>query len=84
VLLEAKIDGSDWIINGTKTYVPNTGIDETDFFIVLCRTDTETEVPGTGLSMILVKNRQPGLSIDPPLKRLGERLTPMVNFCRYH
>ncbi|MCA9000337.1 MAG: acyl-CoA dehydrogenase [Planctomycetes bacterium] len=53
-------DGSDWVLNGSKTFITNAGI--ADFYTVLARTGDEG--PGRGaLSMFCVPADAPGLSV---------------------
>ncbi len=66
-------DGEDWVINGTKSYVLNAG--KSGFYIVLCQTDSETASPETSMSLILVEEDRPGLTIGGPLDKLGGKMT---------
>ncbi|MFT4646958.1 MAG: acyl-CoA dehydrogenase [Glaciecola sp.] len=60
VSTQAKRDGSDWVLNGSKTFITNAGI--ADFYTVLVRTDGEPGSRG-GLSMFHVPASAPGLSV---------------------
>ncbi|MBL4770024.1 MAG: acyl-CoA dehydrogenase [Planctomycetes bacterium] len=60
VATEAKRDGSDWILNGDKTFITNAGI--ADFYTVLARTGAGEGGRG-GLSMFYVAADSPGLSV---------------------
>ena len=61
VATEAKPDGSDWVLNGSKTFITNAGI--ADFYTVLVRTGGEVGQRG-GLSMFHVPANTPGLSVQ--------------------
>ncbi len=56
----AKADGTDWVLNGSKTFITNAGI--ADFYTVLARTGGEVGQRG-GLSMFHVPASTPGLSV---------------------
>jgi acyl-CoA dehydrogenase len=60
VSTQGKRDGSDWVLNGSKTFITNAGI--ADFYTVLVRTDGEPGSRG-GLSMFHVPARTAGLSV---------------------
>ncbi len=56
---EARRDGGDWVLNGAKTWISNSGI--ADHYVVFARTG---EAPGAkGLSAFIVDADTPGLSI---------------------
>jgi len=56
---EAVVDGDDYILNGTKTWISNGGI--ADFYTVFARTN---EAPGAkGISCFVVEADNPGLKI---------------------
>jgi acyl-CoA dehydrogenase len=55
----ARRDGSDWVIDGTKTWISNGGL--ADFYVVFARTG---EAPGArGLSAFIVDADTPGLKV---------------------
>lgn len=67
-----KQDGS-YTLNGTKTFVSNAPI--ADVFIVFATTD-----PGkgfSGLCAFILDRITPGLSVGPPLDKMGLRTAPM-------
>jgi alkylation response protein AidB-like acyl-CoA dehydrogenase len=71
-------EGGDWVINGSKAWITNVSI--APFVIVLCRTNPEA---GTrGFSHLIVPTDAPGLSINPPEKKMGLRGSPthMLSF----
>jgi hypothetical protein len=64
--------GTDWVLDGSKTFVTNGPV--ADVFVVYTRTS------GTGLAGItcfLVPRGTPGLSIGPPIEKMGLRTSPM-------
>jgi short-chain 2-methylacyl-CoA dehydrogenase len=60
-------DGDDWVINGSKAFITNAGLEINAFSTVVCRTDDEQ------FSTIVVPNDAPGLRIMPPYKKMGLR-----------
>ena len=65
-------EGEEWVINGSKAWITNPGL--APIIITLCRTDR-----GGGsksLSLIIVETDRPGLTINPPEKKMGLRGSP--------
>ena len=62
-----------WVINGTKTNVINGG--SAGFYIVLCRTEDNTE-GDKGISMLVVEGDRPGISSETVGKKLGGNMFP--------
>jgi len=65
----AKRDGSDWIINGSKIYITNGWL--TDCCIVVAKTNTESKRAAHGVSLFLVDANTPGFHKGRKLKKLG-------------
>jgi long-chain-acyl-CoA dehydrogenase len=65
----AKRDGSDWIINGSKIYITNGWL--TDCCIVVAKTNTENKRAAHGVSLFLVDADTPGFHKGRKLKKLG-------------
>lgn len=66
----AKKDGTDWIINGSKTYITNGWL--TDCCILVAKTQFEPGLKrGLGLSLFLVDADTPGFHKGKKLKKLG-------------
>lgn len=63
----ARVDGDDYVINGSKTFITN-GI-SADLIIVACKTDPTQRAKG--ISLLLVEADRPGLRRGKPLKKLG-------------
>jgi alkylation response protein AidB-like acyl-CoA dehydrogenase len=74
-------EGDEWVVNGTKTFITNSG-PYTGFYNVLCRTDPEVSPPHRGLSVILVESDRPGVSSTDIGEKMGITLTHTaeVNF----
>jgi alkylation response protein AidB-like acyl-CoA dehydrogenase len=58
----AKADGSDYVLNGTKLFVPDAQI--ADAMIVVART-TESDDASQGITLFLVDANNPGITITP-------------------
>jgi alkylation response protein AidB-like acyl-CoA dehydrogenase len=66
-------DNNEWLINGTKTFVLNSG-PLAGYYIVLCRTDENATSPEQGLSTILVEADRQGVTTSDVGARLGGQL----------
>jgi len=63
----AELQGDEWIINGSKMWITNSG--DADYIVTLVRT-----APGRAsntLSMIIVPTDTPGVHVAPPEKKMG-------------
>jgi long-chain-acyl-CoA dehydrogenase len=65
----AKRDGDDWIINGSKTYITNGWL--TDCCIVVAKTKPDTKRAAHGVSLFLVDADTPGFHKGRKLQKLG-------------
>jgi alkylation response protein AidB-like acyl-CoA dehydrogenase len=61
---KAKRDGDDWVIDGSKAFITNSGTPITSVVTVTARTDE-------GISSFVVEAGTPGLIIEPPYRKLG-------------
>src|SRR5207244_5504389 len=63
----AKLDGGEWIVDGSKMFITNAGTDITSCVTI-------TALTGEGeISNIIVPNGTPGYVISPPMQKLGWR-----------
>ncbi|MEA2461426.1 MAG: hypothetical protein QOH90_1603 [Actinomycetota bacterium] len=70
----AKRDGSDWIINGSKIFITNGSI--ADSVIVIAVTDPGAG-SGQGVSAFIVDKGTPGFSVGRDLDKMGTRSSPL-------
>ncbi len=65
----ARLDGDEWVINGTKQFITNSGTPITRFVTVTAvtgETDGKKEI-----STIIVPNGTPGFTVEPAYDKLG-------------
>jgi len=65
----AKKDGTDWIINGSKIYITNGWL--TDCCVVVAKTKSDAKRAAHGVSLFLVDADTPGVHKGRKLKKLG-------------
>ena len=61
----ARLDGDEWVINGTKSFITNSGTDITGFVAVLALTGEKE------LSTIIVPGGTPGFTVSAPYSKVG-------------
>ena len=66
----AKRDGEDWVINGAKSFITNSGTDITSVVTVTARTGT-SESGRPQISAIMVPSGTPGFTVEEPYDKLG-------------
>ena len=66
----AEKDGANWIINGSKTWISNA--EYAGLFVVWAVTDHEVK-PGKGISCFIVEGGNPGVSVGPNERKMGQR-----------
>lgn len=64
-------DGKEWVLNGNKIWITNA--DSAPVIVTLVRTNPDTDRPSRALSMIIVEADVPGLTIEPPIPKMGVR-----------
>jgi len=66
----ARLDGDEWVINGTKNWISNVGI--ADFYVVMASTDRENR----RTTAFVVDADSPGFSIGSLEKKMGIKGSP--------
>ena len=62
---KAILEGDEWVIDGEKTFITNSGTPITSVVTVTARTDPAE------VSTILVPSGTPGFTVDPPYRKMG-------------
>ena len=65
VRTRAALDGGEWVINGAKQFITNSGTDITGFVMITARTGDEE------VSNLLVPNGTPGYEVGEPYRKMG-------------
>jgi alkylation response protein AidB-like acyl-CoA dehydrogenase len=73
MITNARQDGDDWVINGSKTWITNTGI--ADFYCVFAVTDREAR-HSRGITAFVIEADRPGFSVGKLEHKLGIRASP--------
>ena len=63
----ARLDGGEWVINGTKNFITNSGTDITRLVTVTAITDPDTR----GISSIVVPLPASGCTVSKPYSKVG-------------
>ncbi len=66
----AKRDGDEWVVNGAKSFITNSGTDITSVVTVTARTGT-SESGRPQISAIMVPSGTPGFTVEEPYDKLG-------------
>lgn len=66
----ANLDGDQWVINGSKTFITNAGTTITSLVLVAAITGKK-EDGSKEISTIIVESGTPGFSVDPAYSKLG-------------
>jgi butyryl-CoA dehydrogenase len=65
-------DGDEWVLDGEKAYITNSGTPLTSVITVTARTEPADGSGGPGqISAFLVPAGTPGLEVQPPYRKLG-------------
>ena len=70
----AELDGDDWVVNGAKQFITNSGSDITSLVTVTARTGTRDTGSGQAraeLSTIIIPSGTPGFIVEPAYDKLG-------------
>lgn len=62
---KAELDGDEWVINGAKAFITNSGTDITSLVTITARTGPDE------ISTIVVPSGTPGFVVDPPYRKMG-------------
>jgi alkylation response protein AidB-like acyl-CoA dehydrogenase len=65
----AREDSDEWVINGSKQFITNSGTDITKLITLTAVTGTSER--GKEISTILVPAGTPGLTVEPPYSKVG-------------
>jgi alkylation response protein AidB-like acyl-CoA dehydrogenase len=66
----AVVDGDEWVINGTKSFITNSGTDITGLVTVTAVTGTRPD-GGKEISSIIVPSGTPGFTVAPGYSKVG-------------
>jgi len=66
----AKLDGDEWVINGSKSFITNSGTDITSLVTVTAVTGKKPD-GGKEISAIIVPSGTPGFVVEPKYSKVG-------------
>jgi short/branched chain acyl-CoA dehydrogenase len=67
----AVFDGGDWVINGSKSFITNSGTPITSFVTVTAVTGRATDVNRKEISAIVVPSGTPGFEVGKDYRKMG-------------
>jgi acyl-CoA dehydrogenase len=73
---EARRDGDDWVLDGTKRFITNAPI--ADVFMVFARTSRERRA-ADGIYAFVVRSPTPGLTVGPRDHKMGQAGSPTAD-----
>lgn len=71
ITTSARRDGTDFILNGSKTFISNGML--ADLIIVVCRTDPDATSPHKGISLLMVEAGMVGFTRGRKLDKIGQK-----------
>ena len=66
----ARLEGGEWVLDGSKAFITNSGTPITSIVLVAAR---DEEAGGEGISTILVPAGTPGMTVGAPYRKVGWR-----------
>jgi len=69
---KARLDGDEWVVNGAKSFITNSGTDITSVVTVTARTGANPD-GSAQISAIMVPSGTTGLTVEPAYDKLGWR-----------
>lgn len=66
----ARLENDEWVINGAKTFITNSGTSITSLVILACITGTKAD-GSKEFSTIIVPSGTPGFVVEPPYLKVG-------------
>jgi alkylation response protein AidB-like acyl-CoA dehydrogenase len=75
----ARLDGDQWVLNGTKCWITNAG--ESSWYTVMVVTDPDAERKANGISAFVVHKDDPGFTVGTAEHKLGIKGSPT---CEIH
>jgi len=67
---KARLDGDEWVVNGSKAFITNSGTDITSVVTVTARTGDNPD-GSAQISAILIPSGTTGFVVEPPYHKLG-------------
>ena len=67
---KARLDGDEWVVNGSKAFITNSGTDITSVVTVTARTGQSSD-GSPQISTILIPSGTTGFVVEPPYHKLG-------------
>jgi alkylation response protein AidB-like acyl-CoA dehydrogenase len=74
MLTTARLVDDGYVLNGSKTFATNAPV--ADLFLVFAKTDPDRKF--AGVTAFLVDRSTPGLTVGPPISKMGLRTSPMA------
>jgi short/branched chain acyl-CoA dehydrogenase len=67
---KARLDGDEWVVSGSKSFITNSGTDITSVVTVTARTG-ESSGGSPQISTIMIPSGTPGFTVEPAYDKLG-------------
>ncbi len=61
----AELDGDEWVINGSKVFITNSGTEMTSLVTITARTGTDE------ISTLIIPSGTPGFTVEPSYRKMG-------------